>query len=109
MYKTFGINILVKGNLPKDPKVSTVLFEIIREGITNAIIHSSSKKINIVINKTKDNIEMTIANKILKSSPSTSATISEHEGIKGMRRKLKELGGTLSIEQNNEFILKITI
>lgn len=109
MYKTFGINILVKGTLPKDPKVSTVLFEIIREGITNAIIHSSSKKINIVINKTKDNIEMTIANKILKSSPSTSATISEHEGIKGMRRKLKELGGTLSIEQNNEFILKITI
>ena len=36
-------------------------------------------------------------------------TIYENEGIKGMRRKLKEIGGILIIENEDNFILKIII
>ena len=47
MYKLLGINIIVTGSLNFDIKIAKVFFEIIREGITNAIIHANSKNIKI--------------------------------------------------------------
>ena len=105
MYKIVGINIDINGVMPSDVEVSNILFEIIREGVTNAIIHADSKYIKIVIMSYLDKIEMTIANSL--SAP--SGVIRESEGIKGMRRKLMSVGGSLSIRSDNEFELKVVI
>ena len=47
IYQVIGINIIVKGKLPIDEKIANIFFEIIREAVTNAIIHADSKNIKI--------------------------------------------------------------
>lgn len=105
VYKVFNININIVGNMPQKVKVSEVFFEIIREAVTNAIIHADSKNIKIVINNNIENIEMIITN----DGKKPNNIINENEGIKGMRRKLNEIGGILIIETDDNFLLKVII
>ena len=105
VYKVFNINISIVGNMPQKTKVSEVFFEIIREAVTNAIIHADSKNIKIVINNNIENIEMIITN----DGKKPNNIINENEGIKGMRRKLNEIGGILIIETDDNFLLKVII
>ena len=105
MYKLLGINIIVTGSLNFDIKIAKVFFEIIREGITNAIIHANSKNIKIIINDSKNKKELIITN----DGKRTNKTIHEHEGIKGMRRKLKEINGILIIDNTKIFTLKVIV
>ena len=105
VYKVFNINISIIGKLPKNKEVGETFFEIIREAVTNAIIHANSKNIKVVITNSLEKIEMLITNDGIKPNN----FINENEGIKGMRRKLKEIGGILMIENEDNFILKIII
>lgn len=105
VYKVFNINISIIGKLPKSKEVGETFFEIIREAVTNAIIHANSKNIKVVITNSLEKIEMLITNDGIKPNN----FINENEGIKGMRRKLKEIGGILIIESEDNFILKIII
>ena len=105
VYKVFNINISIIGKLPKNKEVGETFFEIIREAVTNAIIHANSKNIKVVITNSLEKIEMLITNDGIKPNN----FINENEGIKGMRRKLKEIVGILIIENEDNFILKIMI
>ncbi|MGN1379123.1 MAG: hypothetical protein ACI4XR_01840 [Bacilli bacterium] len=105
VYKVFNININIVGKMPNEIKVSEVFFEIIREAVTNAIIHADSKNIKIVINNNIENIEMIITN----DGKKPNNIINENEGIKGMRRKLNDIGGILIIETEDNFLLKVII
>ena len=105
VYKVFNINISIIGKLPKNKEVGETFFEIIREAVTNAIIHANSKNIKVVITNSLERTEMLITNDGIKPNN----FINENEGIKGMRRKLKEIGGILIIENEDNFILKIII
>lgn len=95
LYKAFGININVKGDFNNNE----ILFEAIREGITNAIIHSNATSIDIIVTKN----EIIVKNKLYKQIDS----IIESEGIKGIRRKLNDIGWSLSIDFKDDFILKM--
>ena len=105
MYRLVGINITLNGDLFDDENVSKVLFEIIRESVTNAIIHADSKNIYIDLDKKdkKTIIEITNDGKM------PAKRITENEGIKGMRRKLNSIGGMLTIDCSDKFVLKIII
>lgn len=105
MYKLLGINIIVTGSLNFDIKIARVFFEIIREGITNAIIHANSKNIKIIINDSKNKKELIITN----DGKRTNKIIHENEGIKGMRRKLKEINGILIIDNTKIFTLRVIV
>lgn len=105
MYHIIGVNINIKGNIPKNNDIADVFFEIIREAVTNAIIHAEAKNIYIIITEYLDRIEMTITNDGIKPKNE----IYENEGIKGMRRKLNLINGSLSISLDNGFCLKIVI
>ena len=100
MYSIMGINISINNRLPLDEKVASIFFEIIREGITNAIIHADSKNIDIELK----NNQM-----VIKNDGKMPYSFSENEGIKGMRRKLKEINGSLKIVVNDEFILIVDL
>ena len=105
MYSIVGINIILNGRIPKEKYINNILFEIIRESITNAIIHADSKNINININECLDKIDMSIIN----DGKKPNIEIHENEGIRGMRRKLSNINGSLKIETADKFILKVTI
>lgn len=101
IYKVLEININIKGSLSKEKNIQKIFYEIIRESITNAIIHGGSRNINIDISK----------NTMIITNDGTLPTkkVKENEGIKGMRRKLNEINGTLTIDYKNKFTLKIEI
>ena len=105
IYSMLGINIYINGKLPKKEPISKVLFEIIREAVTNAIIHANSKNIKIEIIEKENQLKISIIN----DGKKCSGTILESEGIKGMRRKLSQIKGELSISNEKEFALNITI
>lgn len=103
--RNLGIKINLDGVLPKDNDIAKVFFEIIREGITNAIRHSNSEEIDI---KIEDNIlgkTLTICNDV--ENPKDS--IIENEGIKGMRRKVKKIGGSIFVNPVPRFTIKVEI
>lgn len=101
IYNIIGISINIEGNLPKNDHVVGVLFEIFREAITNAVIHANCKNIYINI---LDNI-ITISN----DGTNIKGKIHEHEGIRGMRRKLKSINGTLVVDNSSVFKLIIKL
>lgn len=105
MYQVIGINIILEGKLPLEEKVANIFFEIIREAVTNAIIHADSKNIKVIINKYLDRVEMIITN----DGKKPNSIIYENEGLKGMRRKLTLINGTLNIFTDNGFILKVVV
>ncbi len=105
MYQVIGINIIIKGGLPQDEKVANIFFEIIRESITNAVIHADSKNIKVIIKKYFDRTNMIITN----DGKKPNHIIYENEGIKGMRRKLTLINGSLNVSTENDFVLKIVV
>lgn len=105
MYKIIGVNINIKGELPEEEKKSRIFFEIIREAVSNAIIHADSKNIDVTIMNYLNRVEMTITN----DGKTPNNIIHENEGIKGMRRKLKEINGSMTVTTNNNFCLSIKI
>lgn len=105
LYRIVGIEVKVIGDLPSDEKIANIFFEIIRESVTNAIIHAESKNIKIIITQYLNRIEMIITN----DGKKPNKIIYENEGIKGMRRKLLLAHGNLSIMTEDNFVLKATI
>ena len=82
-----------------------VLFEVIRESVTNAIVHADSKNIDVVIKKTSFGYEMVISN----DGKKPSKRIVFGDGIKGMIRKVSSLGGVIDISYDDSFVLKVSI
>ena len=103
MYSIIGINVKVFGALPINKEKAIVFFEIIREAITNAIIHANSKNIKVVITAYDNYIEMVITN----DGNKPKSVIFENEGIKGMRKKLSNINGSLKVITDNNFKLII--
>lgn len=103
MYKIVGINIDIIGNFDIDERVGNIIYEVIREAVTNAIIHAESKNIIINIDKHLDKTILTIKN----DGKKPSKIIHENEGIKGIRRKLSNINGNLTVYNDKEFILKV--
>lgn len=104
-YRVYGININVDGVLPFDREKSLVFFEVIRESVTNAIVHADSKNIDVVIKKTSFGYEMVISN----DGKKPSKRIVFGDGIKGMIRKVYSLGGVIDISYDDSFVLKVSI
>ena len=103
MYNIIGINIKLFGSLPPSEEKAIIFFEIIREAITNAIIHANSKSIKIVITAQEKNIEMVITN----DGNKPKSVIFENEGLKGMRKKLSNINGNLKVITDDNFKLII--
>lgn len=99
IYSVLGISININGKISNN-NLGSIYFEIIREAVTNAIMHGSSKNIDINI---YDN-EMIISN----DGEKPKKEIHENEGIKGMRRKLNDIGGTLFVDTIDKFTLRIS-
>ena len=75
----------------------------VSEAVTNAIIHANSKNIKVVITARDNYIEMVITN----DGNKPKSVIFENEGIKGMRKKLSNINGSLKVITDDNFKLII--
>ena len=105
IHKKNGTEIIIDGKLPQNKETAKVFFEIIREATTNAIRHAGSSKVFVNIKETLEETYMIITNDGRKSNE----FITENQGIKDMRRKVKKLGGMFYISTVPEFSVNISI
>ena len=100
-----GTKILLEGKLPQNEEKAIAFFEIIREAVTNAIRHANSTEVYIKIKDDTEHTKMTIRN----NGKKPKVEIIENEGIKGMRRKIAQIGGKIEIITKPEFLINIEI
>ena len=105
IHKKNGTDIIIDGKLPQNKELAKVFFEVIREATTNAIRHAGSSKVFVNIKETLEETYMIITNDGRKPNE----FITENQGIKDMRRKVKKLGGMFYISTVPEFSVNISI
>lgn len=100
-----GTDLVKEGTIPTQAEVAEVMLQILREAVTNAIRHGQAEQVTANFREDADHYYL----EILNSGHVPEAKIVEGEGIKGMRHKLAALAGTMDIESQGHFTIKITI
>jgi len=101
-----GLEIELK--IPDDlerfaPETELVMFRLVQEGLTNIHRHSESKTARIGVTREPDKIAVEIQDRGKGMSPERFAEIHTQGvgvGIKGMRERVRQLHGELTIESN---------
>lgn len=105
--KNTDVNITfeTKGNVERIyPGVEIVLYKNTQEAVTNSVRHGKAKNIDVVIFYKDNEISMKI-----KDDGIGCESIKKGMGIAGMEERLRLVGGSLNIYQDNGFIVESII
>ena len=104
-FETLGIKVHIQGSLPSLPDLQKTFYDIITEGMTNAVHHGYATKITILLEETATAWTLNLTdNGISKEDP-----IIEGGGLTGIRAKVDALDGTFSYTTRPHFSIDITI
>jgi PAS domain S-box-containing protein len=98
------IDLQIPENFERPPReMETVIFRLVQECLTNIHRHSGSKTALIRIKREQGKIHMSVQDEGKGMSPEKLAAIQSQGtgvGIRGMRERVRHLGGELTIESN---------
>lgn len=100
-----GTRLLKDGDIPNNPKVAEVFLQVLREAVTNAIRHGQADTIEANFRETDEAWTVLIQN----NGKLPLSQLREGEGIRGMRKKVEDLGGSLKIRSDRNFALYVSI
>lgn len=104
LIKTFegiGVKLEIKGDLPQNKHLLEVCISIIREAATNAVRHGYAKNIYVTFEDNAAESSMRITN----DGETPPHTMTEGNGIKGMRKRMVYEGGYLIVDRIPEFAI----
>lgn len=78
------------------PTIETALFRIAQEALTNACKHSNSPEIAVVLKREGSSIHLGVLDRGEGFTP--GAAIQGRHGLRGIRERVRLLGGTVQIE-----------
>ena len=105
LYQTIGIDIACEGRLPASDKISDAFVKILREALSNALRHAGATRIFVRFDEGESSHEMTVSN----NGSCTSEPPKEGNGIQNMRARLESLDGSMMIETESGFVIRICI
>ena len=95
--EAMGLSVeLHVGNLPPTlgPRIDSVLFRLVQEGLTNAFRHGNASRVRITMWQADAEIRVAVWDN--GSGLPADGTVQDGIGMSGMRERFAELGGTIT-------------
>ncbi|MEA5050991.1 MAG: hypothetical protein VB021_05910 [Oscillospiraceae bacterium] len=100
-----GTRILITGSLPDGEPQRRVLLYVIREAATNAVRHAKADEVDVTLRRQAGRLYCSISN----NGAPPAGKLAEGDGIRGMRYRVEELGGTLRIVRTPRFCVRVSL
>jgi signal transduction histidine kinase len=104
-YESIGVKIIITGKLPFERDISAALVQILREATANSVIHGIADEVYVEITMDVNSVSM----RVTDNSNLPTKVIREGNGIAAMRSRADKLGGTLTAEAVEGFMLFVMI
>lgn len=100
-----GIEVLIIGQMPKQEDANRLFFEAATESLTNAVRHADAKKLCVELTEDDKAYFACFTND--GSKPQNK--IVEGGGLGSLRLKTEQIGGTMEVLSQPQFVLKLTV
>ncbi|MFC4805530.1 hypothetical protein [Filifactor villosus] len=104
-FKELGLNIEIEGMTPIDTVYEELWLGLIKEAAINAINHGKSANMRIKVTDKEDVREITIEN----DGEIANKNIKIGGGLTSINRNAEIMGGTMKIETDDKFVIKIYV
>ncbi|MBP5211633.1 MAG: hypothetical protein J6Z30_02125, partial [Pyramidobacter sp.] len=104
-FEFVGVTLSVRGELPRDERAASALIKIVREAATNAARHANATRIDASFERDGGETVM----RITDNGTAPADELREGQGLKGMRERAAELGGTVEVSLSPRFALTVRL
>lgn len=99
-----GVQILLDGQVPQSTRVQEMIVAAGAEALTNAVRHARADKLWIIISETSDSYIIDFKNEKNKNHE-----VREGGGLSSLRKRIENMGGSMKVITDMDFILKIIL
>ena len=103
--RSAGIEVLITGKMPEQEDANRLFFEAATEALTNAVRHADAKSLHIAFSEDHNAYSVCFTND--GSKPQNK--IVEGGGLGSLRQKTEQIGGTMEVLYQPEFVLELTV
>ena len=100
-----GIQVLITGQMPEQKNANRLFFEAATEALTNAVRHADAKSLGIAFVEDDKSYSVYFTNDGKRPQNKTV----ESGGLGSFRQKTEQIGGTMEVLFQPEFVLKLTV
>jgi PAS domain S-box-containing protein len=79
-------------------RVESVVYRIVQEALTNVVRHARARHAWVIVTVTGGQVGIVISDDGVGFDASSTATLRDHVGLRGMQERAQELGGTLRVD-----------
>lgn len=103
--KSAGVDVMIEGELPSDSDLTELIAAAGAEALTNAVRHAGATRLMLHVSCTSTSCTAVFSNDGRVPGP----VFREGGGLQGLRRRIEDRKGTMSIRVEPEFILTISL
>ncbi len=96
-----GCTIHFQGERPSGRKASLLFYSVVREALTNAVLHAKADRLNVIIRPTEHGYHVEISD----NGSVAASSVTEGSGLRNLRNKLEQEGAALEIHCENGVVL----